>query len=78
MLTVYSRETAAETLGISVDTIDRYKKMGKMPWRQIGDRVVFTESDLMEFLDSCAVPATSLPSEREMRGVAKRRTEASA
>ena len=71
MPTVYSRKTAAKELGVSVETLDRYKDIGKLPYRKIGDRILFTESDLTEFLDNCAVPATCLPSGREM---AKRRT----
>ena len=76
MPTVYNKTKAAKTLGISLRTLNRYKDMGKLPWRQIGDLVRFTESDLLEFLDNCAVPATVLPSEREKLEMGKRATGA--
>ena len=72
MTTVFSKKSAARALGISVETLHRYKKMRKIPFRQIGDRVVFTESDLNAFLEACAVPATALPTDAERRGMAKR------
>ena len=65
MINVFNREKAAKTLGISTETLDRYRKNGKLPYRQIGDRIVFTESDLIAFLDACSVPATVIPSRRE-------------
>jgi len=75
---LFTREAAAKALGISANTLDRLKNRGKIPHRKIGDRTVFTGGDLAAFLDSCFVPATSLPSEGERRGVAKRATGASA
>ena len=72
MLTVYSKKDAAKKLGISVATLDRFKRLGKVPCRQIGDRVIFEESDLVAFLDNCAVPASCPMSEAEKRNMAKR------
>jgi len=71
-VTVYNKTSAAKALRISVETLDRYRDMGKVPFRKIGDRVVFTEGDLMAFLDACAVPATRLPTKGEKRNMAKR------
>ena len=71
MTAVYNKKNAAKALCVSVETLDRYKKAGKLPFRQIGDRVVFTESDLAAFLDSCAVPAMAEPSPREKLEMAK-------
>jgi len=65
MTKVYSKKEAAKELRISLPTLNRYMKKGKAPYRKIGDRVVFTESDLTAFLDSCAVPATDGLSDRE-------------
>jgi|GEM_PF-2406484 len=74
MLDVYDRASAANALGISLRTLDRYREEGKLPWRGIGKSVRFTKGDLVKFLDSCAVPATSLPSDRERLEMAKRIT----
>jgi len=74
----FSKETAAETLGISVDTLDKFKKRGMVPHRKIGDRVVFTGGDLIAFLDGCLVPATNLRSDAERRGAARKVTGAGA
>jgi predicted site-specific integrase-resolvase len=65
MITVFNRTTAALALGISVETIDRYRKMGKLSYRQIGLRIIFTEFDILQFLEACAIPATNLPTNRE-------------
>ena len=62
---VYNKTTAAKALNISTETLDKYREQGKLPYRKIGDRVIFTESDLLSFLDACAVPATTLPTDRE-------------
>jgi len=61
MVTVYGREDAAEALGVSVETLDRYRERGELAYRKIGTLVRFTEGDLVAFLDSRAVPATRLP-----------------
>ena len=71
MQTIFKRGAAAKALGVSVETLDRYKKNGRLPYHQIGDRVVFTESDLTAFLDSCAIPATVIPTDRERQAMAK-------
>jgi len=71
MLTVFNKTNAAKALGISVETIDRYRKNGKLPYHQIGDRIIFTESDLAKFLDACAIPATAIPTSREKKEMAK-------
>jgi len=68
---VYNKINAAKTLGISVETLDRYRKNGKLPHHKVGDRVIFTESDLLAFLDSCAVPAMAVPTIREKLEISK-------
>lgn len=57
MSEVFSKKQAAAFLKVSVETVNRNLKSGKLPYRKIGKRVVFTESDLAAFLDACAVPA---------------------
>ena len=76
MLNVYDKRSAGEALGISEETIDKYRKEGKLPFRKVGTLVRFTEGDLLAFLDACAVPAVSLPSPRQKLEIAKRRKPA--
>jgi predicted site-specific integrase-resolvase len=76
MPNIYNKKTAAKFLGISTETLDRQKRAGKLPYRQIGDRIVFMESDLLAFLDACAVPATAVPTDREKLNMAKAIREA--
>jgi len=64
---VYNRKEAARALKISVETLDRYRTAGKLPYHRIGDRVIFTPDDLTKFLDACGVPATAEPTERESK-----------
>jgi hypothetical protein len=71
MLKVFSRRGAAEYLSISGETLDRYRKKGMLPYHKIGDRIIFTISDLLTFLDACSVPATVLPTSRVRLEMAK-------
>ena len=71
MINVFNKKTAARILGISTETIDRYRKNGKLPYHKIGDRIVFTECDLTDFLNACAIPATVIPTAREKLEMAK-------
>jgi excisionase family DNA binding protein len=51
---IFDKRGAAEYLGgISVETLDRYRKRGLLPYRKIGDRVLFTQEDLDTFLENC-------------------------
>lgn len=68
---MYNRKTFAKMLGVSVETLDRYKKAGKLPHHIIGDRILFTDSDLTDFLALCAVPAKETPTARESLEMSK-------
>ena len=46
---------AALILRISEDTVRRYAKAEKIPCRRVGRRTLFTEADLLEYVDSCRV-----------------------
>ena len=70
-MTVYDKKGAAKALCISTATLDRYCAGRKLPSRKIGDRVVFTESDLTAFLNACAVPAQTPPTDREAGAMRK-------
>jgi excisionase family DNA binding protein len=71
MTAVYNKTSAARALGISTETLDKYRKRGKMPYHKVGDRILFTEGDLAAFLDLCAVPASVIPTSREKLEMAK-------
>jgi excisionase family DNA binding protein len=46
---------AAEALSVSTVTIRRFVKQGKISHHRIGDRVLFSDSDIDTFLSSSAV-----------------------
>ena len=50
-----NRQEAANTIGISVETLDRFRKEGKIPYRQIGAQIRFLPEDLSEYFKRCAV-----------------------
>jgi len=68
---IYNKKQLAKEIGVSVVTLDRYRKEGKIPHRKIGSRVVFTDADMIAFLDSCYIPAVNFPSERERMEIKK-------
>lgn len=57
MSEIYNKTEAAKKLKISVESINRNMKCGRLPYHKIGESVRFTESDLSTFLEACAVPA---------------------
>jgi len=72
MQQIFNKRGAAKALNVSIETIDKYRKNGKLPYRLIGSRVVFCESDLNALLQACLIPAVNTPSEKEQRELAKR------
>ena len=71
-IVVYNKTKAAKIIGVSEHTINKQICLGTIPHRKVGDRVIFTDGDLAEFLDSCRVPASAVPSAGAMRRMAKR------
>ena len=63
MQTIFTKREATKVLKISVETVDRARKAGKLPFRLVGDRVIFTESDLSVFIENCAVPCAEVTNE---------------
>jgi len=61
----------AEDLRVSVETLNRYKKAGKLPHHKIGDRIFIYEDDYFNFLNSCKVEAPNMPTMREARSITK-------
>lgn len=45
----------AKRSGVSVSTLNRIKRAGKLPHHKIGARVVLTPEDVKAFLASCEV-----------------------
>ena len=45
----YSREEAAEILGLSLRTVDRLSAEKRLPVRRVGRRVLFTQDALLAF-----------------------------
>jgi hypothetical protein len=56
---MFSRKTAALFLGLSIPSIDRYKRRGKLSYYKIGKRVLFSENNLTSFRDAHTIPAKS-------------------
>jgi len=52
---IYTKRTAAKALGVSIRTISRAMDAGLLPYRRLGARVIFTDSDLTSYLNACAV-----------------------
>jgi excisionase family DNA binding protein len=48
---LYSEQEAAKALSLSVDTVRRARRDGSMPFRRLGNRVRYTETDLLEYLE---------------------------
>lgn len=71
METIYNKSEAARALKISVETLNRYKKKNKLYFHKIGDRIIFTESDLIKTLENFAVYPTELLTEREKMAIAR-------
>ena len=71
METLFDEEEAEKYLRSSTSTLYRYRKSGKLSYRKIGDRILYTGSDLTAFLEACAVPATAIPTDREKLEIAK-------
>jgi len=72
MQAIFNKRGASKALGVSVDTINRLLNEKKIPCHFIRSRIVFTESDLNTFLESCAIPATVETSPREKLEATKR------
>lgn len=65
------KRDAANFLKISIESLDKYRAQGKIAFVKIGDRVLFTQNQLDEFVDNCVVLAKEPPSRREALAVVK-------
>jgi excisionase family DNA binding protein len=50
---VYTKDTVCDLLGVTLDNLESQIEAGKLPYRRIGEQVVFTEKDVMTLLDNC-------------------------
>jgi excisionase family DNA binding protein len=56
MTELLDKRGASSGLRISIPTLDRLRKEGKIPYRHIGRRVYFTRTDLEEYIEASRVP----------------------
>jgi excisionase family DNA binding protein len=54
---LYSVSQTAKELNISEVTVRRLIKFKRIPYRKIGDRYLFSQVDISNYLESIAVPA---------------------
>lgn len=47
-----TEKEAADSLGVSIDTIQRMRKRGDIAFRKIGGRFKYTAEDLREYIDN--------------------------
>jgi excisionase family DNA binding protein len=52
---------AAAILGVSACTLRRAVSAGKVPHRRIGGVIRFTEEDIRQYVESCAVGVRGVP-----------------
>jgi excisionase family DNA binding protein len=55
MALLLDKKKAAEALGLSVVSVDRLRKAGKLPYRQIGGLVKFCQDDIDRYVESAGV-----------------------
>ena len=65
MFELFDKKTAATALGISTVTLDRLRKDGSLPYRQIGGLVRFTPEDLSKYLEHSLTGGLQTRSDRE-------------
>lgn len=55
---LFDVKTTSARLSISQPTIRRLVKTGKLKFHRIGDRVLFSEDDILSFIKSCSFETT--------------------
>ena len=66
-----TKKELAELLGISISTIDRHLDTGILPCHKFGTHYRFTPSDVKTYLENCAIPATTMPKNRQKLAITK-------
>jgi excisionase family DNA binding protein len=55
MAVLFDKRQAAAALGISTVSVDRLRKLGKLPFRRFGGLIKFTQEDIETFIRNAAV-----------------------
>lgn len=50
---LWTEAEVAEYLSVNPETVARERRRGRLPFRRIGGRIRYTDSDLREYLDRC-------------------------
>ena len=67
-----NKKSAAEYLGISIESLDKRKDNGQLGFVLIGRRVLFTQALLDQFVEKCVINATKPPSRKESLTIVNR------
>jgi excisionase family DNA binding protein len=54
---VYTKQETARLLGIAPVTLDRLRRRKSISFRKVGARVLFTQTDIDQFLERSLVPS---------------------
>lgn len=57
MHNVFTRKTASKFLGLSISSLDRFRKSGKLSYYRFGKKVLFLEDNLTTFREAYVIPA---------------------
>ena len=57
---------AAVYLGIGMDFLRQLRQEGRVPYRKIGRRIVYTASDIARFLDACSCDSLVSPRRKSL------------
>jgi excisionase family DNA binding protein len=68
---LWHKKKSAAYLGISVESLDRYIKKGKIGVIRIGRRCLLKKEMLDEFISSCTIRANNQVTDREKMAMAK-------
>ena len=71
MTALLDLRSAAVILGLSVCTLRRAVRAGKVPHRRLGGSIRFTEDDLAEYVESCRIGVRGVPEPRVKAGPLK-------
>ena len=71
MSPLHDLPAAAKILGLSVCTLRRAVRVGKVPHRRLGGVIRFTEDDLAEYVEACRIGVRGVPEPRVKMGPLK-------
>ena len=65
-MTLLDIKQASMELRLAPITVRRRVRAGEIPYRKMGGRIFFTETDLQTYIESAAVPAKSVKEARNV------------